>query len=435
MKKSIYNTEICLLSDYHLVYNAYTNSFLVMKDTLYNKYLSLSVPEISAQYPSLYNQLLQAGILVEDGDCEVEKLKNRMTAISNDKEQYTLTVNPTINCNFSCWYCYENHLSHSKMSLDTLESIKRHITNKCAQKELKKINLSFFGGEPLLYYKDVVRPLLNHLKTTCLTLGVNSSVGFTSNGYLLTESMIQELKSLGVSSFQITLDGSKNLHNSIRYPFVGADSYSKIVNNIKNLLEVDIFVVLRINYTAENLKSTKDIVNDFSNIPSDYKKNICVDFQRVWQDKDSIDINLSDTLLECMEAFENVGINVYGEIINQVWSPCYADKMNQAVINFNGDVFKCTARDFSEENRLGVLNKNGTITWNEEKMNQREGIRLSKDVCQDCRIAPICGGTCTQRILESGNSNQCIRCLDESGKDKMVLNQFYYRVVKNEISV
>lgn len=121
--------------------------------------------------------------------------------------------------------------------------------------------------------------------------------------------------------------------------------------------------------------------------------------------------------------------------MDQVWNPCYADKTNQAVINYNGDVFKCTARDFTRENRLGVLNEDGTIKWDEKKMKQREGVRLSKDVCKQCRIAPICGGTCTQRGLDSGNSNQCIRGLDESGKDKIVLNQFYYNIVKNGVSI
>ena len=429
MKKSIYNNEISLSPNYHLIYNTYTNSFLVVKNTLYNKYLSLSVSEIFNEYPSFYNQLLQAGIFVEDEECEFEKLKQRISKIDDSLEQYTLTINPTINCNFNCWYCYENHMAHSKMSFETLEYVKRYITKICSQKSLKRFNLSFFGGEPLLYYKDIVHPLLKHFQSTCLTLGISSSIGFTSNGYLLTSSMIEDLKSFGVSSFQITLDGSKTLHNKVRYPFEGADSYSKIVSNI------NIFVVLRINYTSDNLESTKEIINDLKDIPNNEKKNIHVDFQRVWQDKGINDLILSDTLVECIEAFESIGIKVYGEIINQVWNSCYADKVNQAVINFNRDVFKCTARDFTKENRLGVLNEDGTIIWDKEKMKQREGVRLSKEVCQHCRIAPICGGTCTQRGLDSGNSNLCIRGLNESGKDNIVLNQFYYNIVKNGVSV
>ena len=435
MKKSIYNNYLRLSSNYHLIYNTFTNSFLVTGNNLYSAYLSSNISYIFEQYPTFYNQLLQAGCLVADEDDEIEKLRLRMIDIENCLDNYTLTVNPTINCNFSCWYCYENHIEQSKMSSETLEHLKRHITIMSSNKKLKTFNFGFFGGEPLLYYKDIVRPLLEHFQTACSKSKINSSIAFTSNGYLLTDLMIDELKTFCVSSFQITLDGNKQLHNTIRFPFVGADSYTKIVNNIKKLVEANIFVVLRINYTSDNLLSTKDIAKDFENLPIESKKKINVDFQRVWQDKNINDIDISDKLVECVEAFENIGIKVYGEIINQVWHPCYADRNNQAVINFNGDVFKCTARDFTKKNRLGVLNEDGTITWNEEKIRQREGVRLSKEVCQHCRIAPICGGTCTQRGLDSGNSNLCIRGLDESGKDKIVLNQFYYNVVKNEVSV
>lgn len=435
MKKSIYNNYLHLSSNYCLIYNTFTDSFLVTRNNLYDAYLSLNISDLFEQYPTFYNQLLQVGCLVDDEDNEFEKLRQRMTKIQNCLDNYTLTINPTINCNFRCWYCYENHVVQSKMSSETLEHLKRHITAMSSNKKLKTFNLGFFGGEPLLYYKDVVRPLLEHFQTTCLNSEINSSIAFTSNGYLLTDSMIEELKKFGISSFQITLDGNKQLHNTIRFPFVGADSYTKIVNNIKKLVNANIFVVLRINYTSDNLLSTKDIAKDFKNLPIECKTKINIDFQRVWQDKKVNDIDISDTLIECIEAFENIGIKVYGEIINQVWYPCYADKTNQALINFNGDVFKCTARDFTKENRLGILNEDGTITWDEEKMKQREGVRLSKEVCQRCRIAPICGGTCTQRGLDSGDSNQCIRGLDESGKDKIVLNQFYYNIVKNEISI
>ena len=431
MKKSIYNNELRLSSDYYLLYNTFTNTFLVVKQGLYTKYASLSIPELSKQCPSFYGQLLQAGCVVDDGEDEVEKLRQRMKKVDGNPKQYSLTVNPTLNCNFSCWYCYENHAGPSKMSADTLDRIKRHITQVASGKVLKRFNLSFFGGEPLLYYKELVRPLLTHFQATCSAQGLRSSVGFTSNGYLLTDAMIEELKTFGVSSFQITLDGNKSLHNQVRFPFAGADSYTRIVDNVKKLLKAGIYVVLRINYTAANLASTKDIAQDFADIPQESKKNIQVNFQRVWQDQDVNGTSLSDTLVECMEAFEHVGIGVSGEIMDQVWNSCYADRANQAVINFNGDVYKCTARDFVREKRLGVLEADGHIAWEEEKMQAREGIRLAKEVCQHCRIAPICGGTCTQRVLDSGEANQCIRGLKESGKDNVVLNQFYYHVIKN----
>lgn len=147
MKKSLYNNELRLSSDYHLIYNTYTNAFLVIGDSLYKEYQSLNALDISKAHPFFYSQLLQAGCFVEDEEDEIEKLKKRIAEIDNQSEQYMLTINPTMNCNFSCWYCYENHIAKSKMPPEILEHVKQHITKISSNKELKKFNMCFFGGE------------------------------------------------------------------------------------------------------------------------------------------------------------------------------------------------------------------------------------------------------------------------------------------------
>lgn len=436
MKYSIYNNGIVLSPLYGLLYNAYTNMYVLLRINQYHIYFTHSSEQLKERFPQMYKQLLNAGCIIDDDIDEVELLHQRIEQVDSQKDNYILTVNPTMNCNFKCWYCYENHLQHSKMSLDTLGRTKKFITKTLSEHSWQKFHLGFFGGEPLLYYKDVVRPLIQHLIQKCTVYNTPYSIGFTSNGYLLSDEIIREMNTFKVSSLQITLDGGKNLHNKVRYPFIGGDSYTRIVTNIKKLLQTEISVILRINYTADNLSTITTIIDDFRILSNSEKKYLRVDFHRVWQDsenKDSV-VDLKE-LENYMQSFEDNGIIVSPPIMDQVWNSCYADKEQQALINYNGDIYKCTARDFTKEKRLGILNEDGTITWDEEKMKRREGVRLSKEVCQHCRIAPICGGTCTQRGLDSGSSNQCIRGLNEAGKDKIVLNQFYYNIVKNEVSV
>lgn len=430
MKKSIYNNGIVITAKRCLLYNAYTNMYVIVKRELYDSYQSMPPASLQREFPIFYEQLTEAGCLIEEEVDEVARLRERIKRIDNQPDSYNLTVNPTLNCNFRCWYCYEEHLPKSKMHPDILERVKRHITFVAVRIRPKFFNMGFFGGEPLLYYADVVRPLLQHMQATCKKYDITPSVGFTSNGYLITDAMVSELKELNVSSFQITLDGNRESHNKTRFPAAGTDTYTKITENIKKLVRAGIFVILRINYTADNLAGTKDIIQDFRSLNETEKQNLRVDFQRVWQDRDKKNASTGELLDECIDAFEAADLPVYAQTIDQVWSPCYADKCNQALINHNGDVYKCTAREFNETNRLGKLNEEGRIEWDETKMRPRRGIRFTKEVCHSCRIAPLCGGTCTQRILDSGNVNRCLRGLTEEGKDRIVLNKFYYTILK-----
>lgn len=81
-------------------------------------------------------------------------------------------------------------------------------------------------------------------------------------------------------------------------------------------------------------------------------------------------------------------------------SSCYGDYARNYVINYNGDVFKCTARDFNEENRIGILTENGEIAFNERALQR---VRNSNTFeCFSCRRLPICP-ICSQVRSEATN--------------------------------
>lgn len=43
----------------------------------------------------------------------------------NSDRLYNVVVNTTLDCNLSCWYCYENRIVGSKLSSGVIEAIKR----------------------------------------------------------------------------------------------------------------------------------------------------------------------------------------------------------------------------------------------------------------------------------------------------------------------
>lgn len=439
-KFNIYNSIIPLTERYSLLYNSFTNTYLLLSPQLRDAIKYKTVSEIKINHSELFKQLVRTECLIEQNTDEPTLLKNRILQVDRNSKMYHLTINPTINCNFKCWYCYEEHNPKSKMDQRTLNNTKDWISKIASNPDIKHYSLTFFGGEPLLFYWEVALPIIEHYrKLLGLNKKIDSFISFTTNGYLLNEKMIQSLKENQVQSFQITLDGTKDDHDNTRYPYKGGRSFDKIVNNIIYLLNHDFQVILRINYTKKNASKIHEIIPLFSSLCNEAKMRLSVNFQQVWQDKS--DSNSEDKTPEyinkCIELFEESNIVTSHRYHNYVWNSCYADKQNEAVINYNGDVFKCTARDFTRQNRAGYLSDEGTIIWDEEKRKIREDIRFTKPQCHSCRIAPICGGSCSQRHLENIETKTCLLGYDEAVKDKIILDKFYDDIVKahEEISL
>ncbi|WOC53178.1 hypothetical protein BPO_p0095 (plasmid) [Bergeyella porcorum] len=48
-------------------------------------------------------------------------------------------------------------------------------------------------------------------------------------------------------------------------------------------------------------------------------------------------------------------------LVDAVENSCYANKINHSTINYDGIVYKCTARDFNLKNHEGRLSSDGNI--------------------------------------------------------------------------
>lgn len=432
MKYSIYNSILPLTKISSMIYNASSDKFIVFKKEL-ESLLAKNPEEVQKKALDLYTKLKDGGFVVDDDTDEVADMISLGLRLCNNESSYRLIINPTTNCNFRCWYCYENHSPHAKMDSCTVDKVKRMIVRITGNEKINCIELSFFGGEPLLYYRDTVEPIIDairieHEKNKNFTYNIH----FTSNGYLINDYIIQHLiKDRVQTTFQITLDGGREQHNRVRFPTSGKGSYDRIINNIKKLLSEKINVSLRINYTMNNISSVESILDDLKDISEENAAFLTVDFQKVWQDT-AIKYD-DETLGRTLDAFRKrfKRVSAHYNHTDAFRHPCYADLRNESVINYNGDVYKCTARDFTHENRLGELNDDGTITWDDpDFVENRVCRKFNKEECNRCRIFPICGGGCAQNALEN-RDRLCMRYSSELEIDKVILMRFYNNVVRH----
>lgn len=431
MKYSRYNSILAVNSNCHILYNALSDKFVILKESAYRDLVEYEANELKNKNGILYEQMITANSIVDDTYDEWKAVLDTIIQTDNDDSEYYLHINPTMDCNFKCWYCYENHIKSSKMPDSVIDSVKRLMANIVdTQLNLRKFNLSFFGGEPLLFFASVARPLIEYINNLCSPKGIEVDIHFTSNGFLLKKDIVNFLKDKNVC-FQITLDGGKDNHDKTRFTHGGHGSYDTIVKNIKLLAKVGIKVILRINYTSKNIYNVSTILDDIDSISLKEKNLISIDFQKVWQDDEAEN---NDKVIDCLsnniKMFHSKGFRVSShKILDSVHNSCYGDKRFHAVINFNGDVFNCTARDFNHRNRTGYLNSDGTIIWERDSLEKRMTLKFSKPVCHTCRIAPLCGGGCRQRVLESSNGNGCIYFYSERDIDQIIYNRFEFMFI------
>lgn len=108
--------------------------------------------------------------------------------------------------------------------------------------------LNWFGGEPLLYFDEIMFPLSKTIKEMTENNGIIFQNSITTNGYLMDKDRIEKFSEIGLNDFQITLDGDEITHNNIRFTKNGGGSFRRIIENINYLSGFDAnTIVVRIN--------------------------------------------------------------------------------------------------------------------------------------------------------------------------------------------
>ena len=214
LKFSLYNNKI-LFDNHTVLYNSFTGKSVLIKNYTISTWDDLNII-IYDKDNTLKNNLIESGILINEEINEVEELEKRVLEGINGNGEYTLHINPTLDCNFRCWYCYENHLVGSQMNDDILSRVKEYISKIIRRDDITQLSLGYFGGEPLLYFDKVAKRIILHAAEECRKYNKTLYVSFTSNGYALNDEIINFLSEYDCG-FQITLDGGKNDHDSTRF--------------------------------------------------------------------------------------------------------------------------------------------------------------------------------------------------------------------------
>lgn len=162
---------------------------------------------------------------------------------------------PSLACQASCKYCFGPHYGPA-MDVATAEETVRFIRTAAAECGMKKIQIIFHGGEPLLAQLPVWETLLEGLKNNPEGLPVRMSV--QSNLWALNDSFVELFRRYGVSP-GTSLDGPEPICDENR----GKGYYARTMASIEKLEAAGLEVGAIATLTRQTLPQAEEVLAFF----------------------------------------------------------------------------------------------------------------------------------------------------------------------------
>lgn len=378
-----------------IVYNTASGAILALNKE-YSDSLNDLINTGTTSKSDLCKELSKGDMLLSDDVNELDKLLILNKMILFDKNNLTLTIAPTLSCNFACPYCYEKGRNYISMDKKTQAKVVNFVKNKF--NNIKNISIVWYGGEPLLAI-DVIKNLTMEIKAQLNTDCVYNAA-IVTNGYFLTRDICQQLKDLDVRDIQVTLDGSKNDHDSRRILHDGSPTFEKILSNVKDCCDL-IPIRIRMNVDKSNIDNVDEILDwiekyDIKNkvsfylAPVDNINNICTNCGCM---------DMSEFSKEEIQFYERAlerGFNCLNIPQNNL-GICGAVSVGSFVIGPDGSLYKCW-NDIGYDDRT-VGNLDDEILLNENLTKWLSYNPVHDDECKNCDIFPICFGGCPYHTI------------------------------------
>lgn len=132
------------------VYNTFSNSLMEVDEEssglLKNAPKSFEISELKID-EELCNALVDNGVITESDDDDYLIYKSVILNQRAQKDGMHLTLAPTMDCCFNCYYCFEKYKEKNYMSSEMIDAIVKYME---AQTEVNHLKLTWFGGEPLM---------------------------------------------------------------------------------------------------------------------------------------------------------------------------------------------------------------------------------------------------------------------------------------------
>ena len=355
--------------------------------------------------PSSVFPLVRRNFIVpEDMDEQAIFQKQYENYANRGGRELAFTIAPGTACNYKCRYCFEKDAEILKMSETDVKRLSDFIKQTAMHtKNLKTISIKWFGGEPLLYYPQIIS-LSESINDFCDKNDLEFRTRFISNGSLLTEEMITSISKYNVVSFQITLDGMEK--ESCFYKGSSAPEYRHVINIIKSSC-TKIRFNIRLNIGPDNFFSVLSLVKFLYEDPL-LRDTISLYISPIESDEvPSFDeAGYTKAFLEFYEYLYDLGwYRVIREAIpGQYKMPCYTLHEQQYLIDPKNRIISCENLIGKDYGVLAEISDSfESVTEKKNSLRYRFENSIPQ-ACKSCSFFPVCFTGCPGKRR---SPNQC----------------------------
>ncbi len=431
MKFSKFNVFTNINDDYYILSNTMTGNMFKVDENVKNKIELGQISEFTDKEISLYEA---KGIIIDKSVDEYQKFSYFANKSKFNYDSFNLTLLLTNACNFKCTYCFQSHdRENNIMSKETMDSVFQYLEKTFLEnKNLKKLNIILFGGEPLLKLDKYV-DFLAKIKTFCVSKKYEYTTQIITNGSLINSKNLEILYQNNCRNIQITLDGLENVHNKTRVFLNGNGTFAHVINGIKLIKTFGKLPlpVIRINISNNNYND----INSLIEFLFEENLNDCyVDFGIIFDSQNSNDnnsfneANIKDKLIPLWEKMKNKNFK-FDTSPSRKFLFCGAYAENYITIDVDGSLYKCWDVVKNNEYKFGNINSIENISSDKYIEWINRDLKV-KTICKECSYLPICGYGCANLSIENGADLNGLGCnkakwlYDDQIKFKERLNHY-----------
>jgi len=418
---SLYNFHVPIDGN-ALLYNANTGAVLcfsgsdglTLAQALSSK--GVEIPEQSLS-KEVYNQLLAGDFLVSSEKNELAEIRERFHKARSDTP-IVLTLTTTIDCNLSCYYCYEKH-SKARLEVKDIDAIVAFAQERLLKSGKQNLHVDWYGGEPLMNLEFMEAASIA-LQELCERMKANYVASVISNGTCWPEDIGAFVKRHKIRQVQITFDGLRDNHNRRRryrrdyIPDEGASSFDRAVELVDRLLDYT-HVDIRINIDPTNQEDVVPLIRfmrskgwfrrEFPAVIQPAKLMSYTEHSSFMRELE-LTAEKYDALLELVRNEIELELPIQKSAVSEGFpypkmSVCAALVNNSSVIGADGREYRCGLQVAEPNRAVGNLRSPSSMLNSELDSlwwQQFDPTNLPK--CSRCSFLPICWGGCPKIHLE-----------------------------------